>query len=238
MTKKVAGFSNETIRKTIETVKSAMRFYDGLLKAGQKLKISVSSGNTKIGKVWNVSTAPVITCGNCKECIHFCYAIRDIYHWGYEWEENSVAKARALNTAILFNDREDFFNQLETFCSNRRKIKVMRLHVAGEMVDYDYFCRVVKLAENRPNWLFWTYTKMHDFVNRYIAENGSLPNNLHVMFSHWMDCDIENPYNQPEFRTVENVPENATNVCGGDCQYCLENKTGCPYGKSMLCKLH
>ena len=92
MTKKVTGFSNETIRKTIETVKAAMRFYDGLLKAGKKLKISVSSGNTKIGKVWNVSTAPVITCGNCKECMHFCYAIRDIYHWGYEWKKIALRK--------------------------------------------------------------------------------------------------------------------------------------------------
>lgn len=238
MAKKVTGFSNETIRKTIETVKNAMLFYSEQLKSGKALKISVSKKNTKIGKVHNISTAPIITCGNCAECMHYCYAVRDIYHWGYDWETNSVAKARALNTAILFHNRDEFFRQIAEYCNDRKKHRIMRLHVSGEMIDYDYFCRVVELAKNRPNWIFWTYTKMHEFVNRYIAENGNLPENLSVMFSRWLDCEIENPHNQPEFHTVEEIPDGAKNVCCGDCQYCIANKIGCPYGQSMLCKLH
>lgn len=238
MAKKVNGFSNETIRKTIDTVKKAMSYYMLLLQHGEKQKISVSSGNKKIGRVWNISTAPIITCGNCKECMHYCYAIRDIYQRGYDWTKNSVAKSRAKNTAILFYDRDEFFSQIKDFCSDRRKVKIMRLHVAGEIIDRDYFNRVVELAESRPNWIFWTYTKMHDIVNQYIAEKGAIPKNLSVMYSHWMDTPINNPYNQPEFKTVETIPDGAENVCCGNCQYCLENKTGCPYGVSMLCKLH
>lgn len=232
------GFSHETIKKTIAAIKAGVNYFMEKLDCGEKVKVTISKGNKKIGNTWNLSTAPVITCGNCSECMFFCYAIRDIFKFGYDFLKNCVLRSRAKNTAILLHDRNDFFGQIDEFCSGNRKVKVFRWHVSGEIVDKDYFDRMVTIARNHSDWIFWSYTKMHDIVNEWISENGALPKNFNVMFSRWLGTEINNPYNMPEFCTVENVPENATNVCGGDCQYCLENKTGCPYGKSMLCKLH
>ena len=233
------GFSNETIHKTVKALKNAIAYFMQQMESGVKLLVTISKGNKKIGRVWNLSTAPAITCGNCSACIRFCYAIRDIFKFGYDFLKNCILRSRAKNTAILLFDRSEFFRQIDTFCSSNRKVKIFRWHVSGEILDDDYFYRMCDIAIKHPDWIFWSYTKMFSCVNHYFEKHsGRLPKNLHVMFSRWMQEEIDNPFGMPEFHTVEEVPAGAENVCCGNCQFCLDNKTGCPYGVGMYCKLH
>jgi hypothetical protein len=39
-----------------------------------KTKISISTGNSKLGKISNVSLTPVESCGNAELCKDDCYA--------------------------------------------------------------------------------------------------------------------------------------------------------------------
>ena len=38
--------------------------------------MAISRGNSKLGKVPNISLPPVKSCGNCKQCAPDCYALK------------------------------------------------------------------------------------------------------------------------------------------------------------------
>jgi len=40
------------------------------------MKVKISIGNTKMGKIPSVSLPPIKSCGNCKDCASKCYANR------------------------------------------------------------------------------------------------------------------------------------------------------------------
>ena len=235
--RKINPYSDTVIEKVVTLLVSLYNFFMGLLKQGKKLSISVSSGNSKIGHTMNISLAPILCCGNCKECKYFCYDIKACVQY------ENVRIARAKNTAIFNHDRDDFFGQLWARMSRKRTNKFLRFHVSGEIKDYDHFCRIVETARRFPDFRIWTYTKMYGLVNLWILNNGgtktALPENLSVMFSEWKGMDMPNPYNLPVFRCV--YPEEETPncmKCPGNCNFCKENKVGCIYGNSVYTELH
>ena len=61
----------ETIRKML---KKAMEIKDEIMKNLSSYHVSISNGNSKIGEVMNVSTMPILACGNCKECKNYYYS--------------------------------------------------------------------------------------------------------------------------------------------------------------------
>lgn len=235
------GFSNLTLRKTVRALKAGIAFFTALLKSGEKVPVSISAGNEKIGHVWNVSNAPIITCKNCKACIRFCYAIRDIFRHGYNYLKNAVLIARCKNTALFLYDRDEYFRQIDSFLSSlpETEIHLFRWHVAGEIVDYDHFSRMVEIARKHPDFYFWSYTKMHTIVNMYIAKNGMLPDNFTMMFSQWDDEIIYNPYNLPVFHSMPAEKVSGKNwICPGNCDICKPEKRGCIGGENTDCAIH
>lgn len=208
------------------------------------LKVCITVGNSKIGKSLNVSIPAILSCGNCGACMHYCYAINDTIRRG--WNGN-VIHARARNWSIFKRDRDEFFNQIHDRMRRSRKIRTLRFHVEGEIMDLDHFDRIVKTAEMFPDWEIWMYSKMDALVDCYISRHGALPKNLSVMRSQW-GCDNEpvNPHGLGRFITVlptdsvETVDHVKANYwkCPYDCEICKREGRGCIVNETSWVYLH
>lgn len=232
-------FKPETLEKYSNAAKKALQ--DSKTKILMSdAKITISRGNDKIGKVLNVSLLPILTCANCKECKKLCYDIKACLQY-----PKNVLQARANNTAMAIYDSEKYFAQIRKALKYRRKNKFFRWHVGGDIPNFDYFCNMVEIAREFPDFIFWTYTKNYKIVNLYCDKYGkeNIPKNFSVMFSEWRGIPMINPYKFPEFRVVfktdENKPDPKKNFyCKGNCAVCLKKKTGCPYRKDVFCNEH
>lgn len=238
------AYKFETIRNLMKKANELRKEFTKKLENGDVYKVAISKGNKKIGKVMNVSLMPIQDCGhNCKYCLGICYDIKACCQYS-----NTVLPARIRNSVMARLYRDEFFAQIDRAISRRKKNKMFRWHVAGDILDYNYFCRMCKIANDHPDFVFWTYTKMYWVVNRYIAENGSLPENLSVMFSEWkvQNADgsysvvpFDNPYNMPVF-AVRFKGEAAPDMhrCPGNCDICKATGRGCPFGESSYADEH
>lgn len=197
--------------------------------------VTVTFGNSKTGKCMMFSTAAGITCPNCAGCINYCYALRIENRF-----PETVLKNHVANTANLFTDMDDTFSVLwDIIAENQRKYKFFRWHESGEIFSRAYFEKIVETARLFPGVTFWTYTKNYSVVNAWIRDNGSLPENLKIMFSAGFN-PVENPYNLPLFycvKTGENAPTGFYK-CPGNCDYCKQHKTGCIAGVNTLTAEH
>lgn len=236
MAKRQGGFKVETIEKVKDLLVETTREFYEKIGQGEKLEISFSTGNMKIGRTLNVSIAPIITCGNCGKCSRYCYDVKAVLAYP------SARRARAKNTAILQADRDEFFRQIDVKLNRaRRRNKLFRWHVGGEIPDIDYFSRMVDMAKRHPDWTMWCYTKMYGIINNYCRQHGgrtAVPANLNVMFSEWLGEPIINPYGFPEFRTVEKGGRLDCHKCPGNCEICYNTGRGCPFGETSYIELH
>ena len=226
-------YSNETIAKVTTMLRDKTREYiaQGNVNA---IKMAISTGNRKIGRVMNVSLPPIITCANCAQCKHYCYDVKACMQY-----PNTVVDARARNLAILTLDRDEYFSRIDKAMSRRHTNKFFRWHVSGEIVDLDYFDRMVNNARRHPDFTIWTYTKNYRIVNEWIDKNGTLPNNLHIMFSEWRGLPMDNPHGMPEFRVVfkgEQAPRG--HYCPSNCDVCKATGRGCIAGETTYCHEH
>lgn len=162
-------------------------------------KISISVGNIKIGhKIHTLNLLPGDeplsngTCGLltdikgtcagvCEGCQHACYATRDAkrYH-------NTVIPSNAKNTLICRKYPDQYFQQVKDYVTNsRRDVKTFRWHSSGEIENYDYLLRMVKLAKETPNVQYYFYTKRFNLIEKYIKEYKEFPKNLVCNISVW-----------------------------------------------------
>lgn len=227
------------MRYKMETIKKLLALFDAIINwlmevPLDKLHVSISKGNRKIGRVMNVSTPPILACGNCRNCKHFCYDIKACLQY------INVRIARCRNIVILRRDRNKFFDEIDDAITRRRKNKYFRWHVAGDIIDYDYFCRMVEIAKKHTDFTFWTYTKMYSIVNQYVKEHGNdrktaIPDNFNVMFSEWDGMPLINPYGfkiftcKMKYGNINHDDKFFDNLfkCPGNCDICKENNTGC-----------
>lgn len=237
------AYSKQTIEKVIKKAYEVTAMYREKGLGG--IKICLSKGNKKIGRVLNVSLMPILTCGNCKHCMGICYDIKACAMY------SGVIPARVRNTILAKEYRDVYFNEIDKACKHRRKNKFFRWHVAGDILDYDYFERMVEIARKYPEFRFWTYTKMYEIVNEWCRKNGkhNLPKNLSIMFSEWKiqkeDGSFEivpfdNPYGFPIFavRFKGEAKPKGLHECPGNCDICKETGRGCPFGQSSYANEH
>ncbi len=59
-----------------------------------------------------------------------------------------------------------------------KDIGILRIHVGGDLFSYEYFKAWTIVANQRPNVLFYFYTKSLNFWVKYLEEHGELPKNL------------------------------------------------------------
>ena len=239
------GFKTETVRKIVNKLNTTEKMYRHYLEKGEQIKLVISNGNSKIGRCMNVSLAPIITCGNCKECKCFCYDVKACLQY------TNVRDARARNTVLALKHRDKFFNAIDKKCSRRRTNKYFRWHVSGDIVDYNYFENMVAIAKEFPDFTFWTYTKNYDVVDSYVSNNGNskenaIPENFHVMYSEWDGMPIVNPYGFPIFTCKlksgnRNHPVeffDSLYKCPGNCDICKACKMGCIGGMDTYADEH
>lgn len=233
-------YSNGSLVKAVTELKATVNKYESM--NSEDVKICISCGNRKIGRVMNVSIAPIITCANCSGCSRFCYDIKAVLQY------KNVLDARARNTALVRMDRKRYFAEIEKKISLRKKNKYFRWHVSGDIVDLDYFQNMVRIAAEHPDFLFWTYTKNYFVVNGFCRKFGkdSIPNNLIIMFSEWDGMPLVNPYRFPVFscklkegnknRTAESFE--SMYKCPGNCDICKAIHRGCVAGEDTYADEH
>ena len=223
-------FSIIVIRKVVAMLRALIKHY--MKFNPEDLKLCVSKGNKKIGHVLNVSLAPIVTCGNCGLCKFWCYDLKACLAYP------SVLRARARNTALFYMSRDLYFAKLYEVMAKRKNNKYLRFHVSGEIVDIDHFERMVKTAIDHPDWTIWTYTKMYHVVNAWIDNNGSLPENFHVMFSGWDGVKMDNKHGLPVFCCAFRDEQKIGFECPGSCAVCIANNVGCVAGMSSYVLPH
>lgn len=229
-------YTEKTIAKFIALGKKLIKAFLAILVS---VHVIISRGNRKIGRFMNVSLAPIFSCKNCSGCKKFCYDLKACLRYPL------TMQARIKNYVLAVHDRDRYFGEIiARLIRKKRGLMGFRWHVGGDILDYDYFCRMVEIAKMFPNIDFWTYTKMYFFVNKYVAEHGgskaaAIPQNLHVMFSVWYGMTIVNPYGFATFRCIlkdgsceKKRPDEM--YCPGNCERCFKEKTGC-IGEKNCC---
>lgn len=220
--KRKSGYTAKSIKKVVRLLTERTAHYEKFPTAD--IPLCISNNNVKIGRVMNVSLPPILSCGNCKECKGWCYDIKANLQYA------NVVDARVRNWVVFMRDRDEFFRRIEDKIRRRRKHKYFRWHVAGDIVDMDHLIRIIEIARNHPDFVFWTYTKMYAVVNEYCRRYGkeSIPSNLSIMFSEWKGLPMDNPYGFAEFRVhFEGDPIPNAYKCPGNCDLCKKGNRGC-----------
>ena len=133
----------------------------------------------------------------------------------------NVQGAYYRNFRIYNEDPAGFFEQIYYKIKFAGLLKV-RWFDSGDIYDYEFLERMVELCKKTPNVSHMAFTKKYELVNRWIDENGDLPDNLNIMFSAWdVLWEVPNPHNLgvayvdfKDKRLNPDIPKNAF-VCPG-----------------------
>lgn len=187
----------------VRTGKNGKKFVDR--KTVRTDYLNISEGNSKTGKhVINLNFSIEYTCNHSCECYKnsSCYAEGGCYMFSDNQKKYSE------NVNFFLNSTPDEFCEAVHIAIDTFQYKLFRYFTCGDILSERFFACMVKIAINNPSVKFWSYTKKYKIVNDWIAKNGSLPENLTIIFSHWMNEDgsyfpMENPFFLP---TSEYIP--------------------------------
>lgn len=195
------------------------------------IRLHISTGNSKLGAIMNVSLPPVVTCPNCSGCARYCYAIRN-----YLRGEN-VYTAWNENYLLFLTDPDRYFSEISEAVKLQR---FFRWHVSGDIVNGAYFAGMIRVALENPKIEFLAFTKAYHIVNAAIAAGAVIPGNLHLLFSAAPGVAMPNPYKIPECHIdFEDQSQNTyhggaeyEHHCNGNCTECIINGCGCFFLKA------
>ena len=225
-------YTPEILGKFSETLRAA----NSKVESGDDLKVRISASNSKMGNVASVSTLPYITCNaRCKDtCGAKCYAAK------LANMRPSVLYAYAINTALASKRPDIYWNAIDLEC---KAVRYFRFHVSGDIMNAEYFRRMIETAKNNPGTEILCFTKQYEIVNQWIDENGAIPQNMHILFSEWCNLESINPHNMPKtnvFRSENNIKPD-WKLCGGNCFNCACRGVGCwqaQNGDTIAFKMH
>lgn len=170
------GKANNTTKREImmETTQftakksSASWIYEN---ADNGLRLSVSTGNSKLGKIPQVNLTPVASCRKFSDlpCAAYCYARKAVRL--YPQSRTSWAKNfKATKVAGFFK------NSLNHFLAQVQPDR-FRFHSAGDWHSQEYLDSAMEVARENPNTRFLSFTKQWELD--YTAR----PANFVVIFS-------------------------------------------------------
>ena len=181
--------------------------------------LNVSEGNSKTGeKCINFNMSIEYTCNHSCECYKnaTCYACSGCYLFA-----NNQAKYTENYKFYCDSDNSVFTAALQ-LAIDTTGYKFFRYFTCGDIPDKNFIGCMVTLAKNNPDVKFWSYTKKYGLVNSWIDENGMLPENMVIVFSHWMNDDgsffpMNNKYNIPTSEFIpfgqEEKAKTVTHIC-------------------------
>lgn len=180
-------------------------------------KIKISTGNTKLGRIPNISLPPITTCRNKAPCAQKCYAMK-------AWRLYSGTRhAWTTNWELFKQDPDSYFEQMHAWIAKKNP-EFFRFHVAGDIPSLSYWVRMVELVGRLPDTKFLCFTKNFKLDYQLL---GSLPN-FTVVLSMWPGMDNTHKYDDLWFHmprawcqdgTEKRVPKDAL-PCPGLCQNC------------------
>jgi len=216
---KTNGYYNDAV---MNKFRAALHDAIEAVKAGTDTRVRISGGNIKMGDVVSVSMLPFLTCPACcgETCGEKCYAAK------LANLRPAVLKAYALNTAMALLRPGEYWQQVRRAVAGAR---FFRFHVSGDITSAAYFANMVSTAIDNPHCEILCFTKRYNVVNDWIAANGELPGNLHVLLSGWTNLDPENPHNLPETNVIPKggAAGDGWKLCGGNCFDCAVAGAGC-----------
>jgi hypothetical protein len=179
-------------------------------------QVTISSGNSKMGKIYSVSLPPVLTCREDAPCKKGCYAMKGAFLYA--------------NVKSSYQNNLDFFNEDAkgyelSILKQLPMYGVFRWSVSGDIVNNEYLEMMIRIAKKLPNVKFLAFTKKYELINEYLLTK-KLPKNLKVVFSAWKGLEFENPnklsiaYVYDKNNIDERIPKNAL-PCNGDCSQCM-----------------
>ena len=195
------------------------------------VSIHISSGNSKLGAIMNISLPPVVTCHNCSSCKNYCYAVRTYNRFtgtAESWNENYL---------LFLTDPVAYFEEISAAVKTQR---FFRWHVSGDIVNLNYLYGMIRIALDNPKCEFLAFTKAYQIVNAAIAAGAVIPDNLHLLFSASPGVDMPNPARIPECHI--NFADPTLNTycggaeyeyhCTGNCTECAASGCGCFFLKN------
>lgn len=186
------------------------------------MNVRISSGNSKMGAIPSVSLPAGVTCRQDCECSKKCYAKR------LERMRPSVHQAYQHNYDLLTHDSDTYWREVEASIMMSR---FFRYHVSGDIPDNVYLAHMIEIAERNPHCEMLCFTKKYNLVNDHLDFGGTIPKNLHIIFSGWRGMKMVNPYNLPEahvrYRDGTTTARENAKPCGGNCTECAITDGGC-----------
>jgi len=174
------------------------------------LSVKISDGNSKLGKVSNISMTPIKACNNCAACKKSCYALK-----AYRMYKATKA-AWDHNFSLASKNRGEYFASIDGYLRYKSP-KLFRWHVAGDILDQDYLDSMITLAVKHPDTKFLCFTKMHHL------NFGTVPANLSIILS--MFPTMKEPNRQGlsiawmQDGTEKRIPDTFIS-CPGNCETC------------------
>ena len=193
----------------------------------EKQKISISTGNMKLGGIANFNLPPLKSCTAeaCRACgVNGCYALKS-----YRLYPN-VKTAWGKNLEMVRNELPEVERQLVEYLRKYKKT-FFRVHSSGDFEikggsysGVNYFKMWVRIAEAFPDIQFLAYTKAWGVIFDAIDEGVKIPSNFILRLSDWDGVYIPEELKK-RFKVAyvvlkpEDAPEGAF-ICGGDCRTC------------------
>lgn len=195
-------------------------------------KVTISKGNSKLKKVWNISLPPIQTCDADVPCTKLCYAMkayRRLKESRNAWDGNLK----------LWEDNPSLFEAslYEQLQAAKTPISLFRWHVGGDIPDLRYLYMMCRIAGGFPEIKFLVFTKKYLIVNKILRK----PANLSIILSAWPGFELYNPMHLPvawmQDGTETRVPEDALECHGGceECGLCWELPR---IGKDVVFEVH
>ena len=174
------------MKNTKEFTMSRKEYIDFL--ASKSNEISMGNKNSKTGIACLNIAMPVAVCREDAPCKSGCYACKGCQAMA------TVQAAYYRNLRLYNDDPDNFFEQV--YCKIKFSgLPKVRWFDSGDIVDEEFFARMVDLCKKTPQIRHMCFTKKYEIVNAYIDNNGNLPDNFNVMFSAWdVLWDVPNPH--------------------------------------------
>ena len=179
------------------------------------MKISISTQNTKMGRIPSISLPPGKACADGTPCFEKCYAMK-----AYRQYPNT-REAYNRNYLMLTQHRDEYFKQLSLWIL-KNKPEYFRFHVSGDFVDAEHLRLTLELCDWYHETLFLAFTKCHHMLPTI---TGLVPGNLQLIASRWPEWGSVPPkgyrHAWAQDGTETRIPGTAVE-CLGRCDECLE----------------
>lgn len=195
--------------------------------------MTITRGNSKLGKVLNLSLPPGVTCRKNAPCLKNCYANNHAYRL-----YGGTRRAWDTNLLLYRTDPGKFWTQLHSRILRARNCRLFRWHVGGDIPDMDYLTGMRMLAVTFPRVQFLCFTKRYELVESWLDlwKPVKLPANLHLVMSAWPGLEIPRSLTRkfpvawmrdPCKQDIP-IPESAQECPGGcdRCMKCFDLKAG------------